>query len=95
MDKQMNNRSLRYSKLMKSMGLPEQSEPVTPELDQQTMSPQKIEALTGTEHPELAKNRKLKMLIDAKIAELEQSEDPNALESLNFWKQKQSKFAAD
>lgn len=32
-------------------------------------------------------------MIDAKIAELEQSDDPNALESLNFWKAHRAQLA--
>lgn len=34
-------------------------------------------------------------MIDAKIAELEESDDPNALESLNFWKQRRMKLAGE
>lgn len=85
----MNNRSLRYAKLMKTMGVPEpKQEPELPTGDINPMSPEKIEALTGTKHPELQEKRRMKMLIDAKINQLQDSDDPNALESLNFWKQK-------
>lgn len=44
----------------------------------------------------LAKKQKTQTqldIIDQKIAELEDSDDPNALESLNFWKSKRDKIA--
>lgn len=92
----MNNRSLRYAKLMKTMGVPEpKMKPELPTGDVNPMSPQKIEALTGTEHPELQEKRRMKMLIDAKINQLQESDDPNALESLNFWKQKRDALEID
>jgi hypothetical protein len=91
----MDNKSLRYAKLMKAMGLPEQQEPVRPTQESETMAPERIEALTGTEHPDLQQKRRMQMLIDAKISQLEGSDDPNALESLNFWKQKRDSLAAD
>jgi hypothetical protein len=90
----MNNRSLRYAKLMKTLGVPE-PQPEIPAPEDQTMAPQKIEALTGTEHPELKEKRRMKMLIDAKIQQLEQSDEPNSLESLNFWKQKRDSLGID
>lgn len=40
------------------------------------------------------KERQL-VIIDDKIAQLEQSEDPNALESLSFWKQKRSEITGN
>lgn len=91
----MNNRSLRYAKLMKAMGVPGEQEPVRPAPEAEQMAPQRIEALTGTEYPELQQKRRMQMLIDAKISQLEESDDPNALESLNFWKQKRDSLAAD
>lgn len=92
----MNNRSLRYAKLMKTMGIPEEQEPVRQIPDQSVpVAPEKFEALTGTEHPELKDKRRMKMLIDSKISQLEQSDDPIALESLNFWKQKRDELDAE
>ena len=92
----MNNRSLRYSKLMKTMGLPEQEEVIRPSTAPvREMPPEKIEALTGTEHPELEEQRRFKMLIQSKIEQLEKSDDPNALETLNFWKQKLNETTVD
>jgi hypothetical protein len=91
----MDNKNLRYAKLMKAMGLPEQQAPVRPTQESETMAPERIEALTGTEHPDLQQKRRMQMLIDAKISQLEGSDDPNALESLNFWKQKRDSLAAD
>lgn len=91
----MDNKSLRYAKLMRAMGVPEEQEPIRPSSEAQPMSPERNEALTGTEHPDLQKKRQMQMLIDAKIAQLEGSDDPNALESLNFWKQKRNSLAID
>lgn len=83
------NRSNRFSKLMQSMGLDKKPEkPRVSPGERIPMSPERNEALTGTEHPELQKKRQMQTLIDSKIAQLEESGDPNALESLNFWKQK-------
>jgi hypothetical protein len=89
----MNNRSLRYAKLMKAMGMPEEKEPVRkiPE-ERIPVAPEKFEALTGTAHPELDEKRRMQMMIDAKISQLEESDDPNALESLNFWKQRRNQL---
>lgn len=88
----MNNRSLRYAKLMKTMGMkqPEQSSNI--QSQRIPVIPEKFEALTGTEHPELKDKRKMQILIDNKIAELEQSDDPTALDTLNFWKQKREEL---
>jgi len=50
----------------------------------------------GLDYAELKKrenDRQLQM-IDAKIAQLEQSEDPNSLQSLNFWKSKRSELTS-
>jgi hypothetical protein len=81
---------------MKSMGAPEPKyEPELPTGNIEPMAPESIEALTGTEHPELQENRRMKMLIDAKINELEGSDDPNALDSLNFWKQKRDRLSTN
>lgn len=93
----MDNKSLRYAKLMKAMGMPDQQEaiPVRPAPEAEAMAPERIEALTGTEHPDLQQKRRMQMLIDAKISQLEGSDDPNALESLNFWKQKRDSLAAE
>ena len=92
----MNNRSLRYSKLMKTMGAPEQKfEPELPTGNIEPMAPESVEALTGSEHPELKEKRRMKMLMDAKIRQLEQSDDPNALESLNFWREKREELGID
>lgn len=94
----MNNRSMRFGKLMKAMGLPEQQEEVEPVQEEQVvrqMAPKKIEALTGSEHPELKEQRRMKMLIDSKISQLEESDDPNALETLNFWKQRRAQLVDD
>lgn len=92
----MNNRSLRYAKLMKTMGIPEQQEPIRQIPDQKVpVAPEKFEALIGTEHPELKEKRRMKMLIDSKIAQIEQSDDPIAMESLNFWKQKLAELEAE
>ncbi len=33
--------------------------------------------------------------IDAKIAEIEASDDPNVLQTLEYWKQKRSELSAD
>lgn len=91
----MNDRSLRYAKLMKTMGLPRESDIQRPMPESQPMLPEKEEALSGMEHPDLNKKRQMLMLLDSKIAQLEQSDDPNALESLNFWKQKKAELGMD
>lgn len=87
------NRSNRFSKLMQSMGI--DKEPEQPRVspgERVPVSPARNEALTGAEHPDLQKKRQMQMLIDDKISQLEGSDDPNALESLNFWKQKKQEL---
>ena len=75
----MNDKSLRFAKLMSTMGGP------------------KAMASPGIDDS-MAKNMELErqiQLIDDKIAQLEDSDDPNALESLNYWKQKRDSLAID
>jgi hypothetical protein len=46
----------------------------------------------------MLQNRELQnqlQMIDDKIAQLEESDDPNALESINFWKQRRAKLAGE
>jgi len=82
---------------MKTMGMPEQQEqsPVALEQERLPIDPEQSEALTGVPSPEADKQRQLKMLIDSKILELEQSQDPNALDTINFWKQRKDKLVRD
>lgn len=92
----MSDKSLRYAKLMKAMGLgQEPAVPARPTPQAEPISPSILEALSGQEHPELAKKRQMLQRIDDNIAQLEESDDPNALESLNFWKRKRSELAGD
>jgi len=70
------DKSLRFAKLMPQMGQPKQL--ANPQIDDNTAK-------------RLEMDNKLAM-IDQKIAQLEQSEDPNALESLNFWKNKRAEM---
>lgn len=87
---------MRYSKLMQAMGMPTQPELARPtEQDRNSISPEQNEAITGEEHPELQQNRQIQKLIDLKISQLENSDDPNALESLNFWKQKRDSLSGN
>ncbi len=90
------NRSNRFLKLMQSMGMdkePEVKEEVPGE--RVPVTQERNEALTGVESPELAKSRQMKMLIDSKIQQLEESDDPNALESLNFYKQRRKELGLE
>lgn len=92
----MNNRSLRYSRLMKAMGIPEQKPADdTSSTLRKPLAPEKIEALSGMEHPEAKEKRRIQALIDAKISELEQSDDPKALETINYWKKEKDKLNND
>ena len=54
------------------------------------MDQKKISSLTGT-----GANPDLKALIMAKIQQLQESEDPNDLESLEFWKAKLAEHEND
>lgn len=90
------NRSNRFSKLMQSMGMDKEVEkPRVSPGERIPVSPERNEALTGSEHPELQKKRQMQMLIDDKIAQLEGSDDPNALESLNYWRQKKQELGLE
>lgn len=63
----------------------------------QSMSQGKQQANLGTDDntaARLEKERQLAM-IDEKIAQLEQSNDPNALESLTFWQSQRAKIAGN
>lgn len=93
----MNNRSMRFAKLMQSMGISNDSERASKKTPNERIpiSPDKFQALTGTAHSESKDKSQIKMLIDSKIAQLEQSDDPIALESLNFWKQKRDELDAE
>lgn len=88
---------MRFAKLMQSLGAGEQPQEQERQIPDQRVpvAPEKFEALTGTEHPELQDKRRMKMLIDSKIAQIEQSDDPIAQESLNFWKQKRDELDAE
>lgn len=84
----------RFSKLMQAMG--RTPDPEVPEESQMgAMTPDRNEALTGMEHPELQKKRQMISIIDSKIAQIEESGDPMAMESLNFWKQKRDELSAE
>jgi hypothetical protein len=51
----------------------------------------------GLDYAELKKrenDRQLEM-INAKISQLEQSDDPNSVQSLNFWKSKRSELTGE
>lgn len=90
------NRSNRFSKLLGAMGMDKEVEkPRVSPGERVPVAPERNEALTGAEHPELQKKRQMQMLIDTKISQLEESDDPNALESLNYWKQKKQELGLE
>ncbi len=71
--------NLRFAKLLASMGQPK--EVSNKGLDDKILKSQELQ-------------RHLQA-IDDKIAQLEESDDPNALESINFWRQRRSQIAGD
>lgn len=87
------SRDSRFSKLSEYMGLDKEEPESRKEPGQRApVTPEKYEALTGTEHPELKEKNRMQQLIDSKIEQLEQSDDPNSLESLNYWKEKRKSY---
>lgn len=70
---------MRFAKLMSTMGAPKQQSNLG--IDDKAVENAELE-------------RKL-ALIDDKIAQLEESDDPNALESLNFWKAQRNSIAGN
>lgn len=72
----MSTRNEKFVRLMSAMGSPKES--ANPLIDDETSSRLKKEQ-------ELAK-------IDDKITQLEESDDPNALESINFWKKRKEQL---
>lgn len=75
----MNDKSLRFAKLMSTMGAPKQA--ANPGIDDQMAK-------------RLERERQVQLIND-KIMQLEESDDPNALDSLNFWKSQLAKISAD
>lgn len=72
----MSTRNEKFVRLMSAMGSPKESANLL--IDDETSSRLKKEQ-------ELAK-------IDDKITQLEESDDPNALESINFWKKRKEQL---
>lgn len=72
----MSTRNEKFVRLMSAMGSPKESS--NPKVDEETSK-------------RLEKERQLSIL-DEKIAQLEESDDPNALESINFWKKKKEQL---
>lgn len=78
----MEDNRMRFAKLMTALGKQNQPKALSnPDIDEVTAKRLKQEQ-------ELA-------LIDDKISQLEESSDPNALESLNFWKKRRSQLSPD
>lgn len=75
----MNDMKMRFAKLMSTMGNAKVQ--VNPGIDDQATA-------------NFEKEKQL-ALIDDKIAQLENSQDPHSLDSLNFWKQQRHKLSAD